>query len=160
VSSELAEHITAILSHPDVPTDLYNAVAESVNDLAGQANLTFHTPEILRVAIPLILDRLNPEQPSTEPQERPAADVAETETQSQTAIEPLTVEQAKTFVAQLLDSVDDYKSRALISLIKRLAHDPEDWHREHIAHVSARYAFVLSGAFYTEAEAFIERAVK
>jgi hypothetical protein len=85
--------------------------------------------------------------------------VPETGEQSVSAFEPLDSDQATILVTRLLDDADDAKSVALVALVKRLAHDPEGWHREHIAHVAAQQAFTLSESFETDVETFIQRAV-
>lgn len=54
----LADQLSALLCREELPEELYNPLAEALHDLASQARVTLLTPEVLRVALPIILDRL------------------------------------------------------------------------------------------------------
>jgi hypothetical protein len=54
----LVDQLSALLSSDELPADVYNPLAESLLDLAGRADVTLLTPEVLRAALPVILDRL------------------------------------------------------------------------------------------------------
>jgi hypothetical protein len=53
--TDLLEHITAIITDESTPAELHNAVVDSVCELAWRANVSLLTPEVLRVAWPLML---------------------------------------------------------------------------------------------------------
>ncbi len=57
--ADLATHIAAIFSNPETPEILHNAVVDAVNELALDAQINLDHPEVLRVALPLILERLS-----------------------------------------------------------------------------------------------------
>ncbi|HYO91653.1 MAG TPA: hypothetical protein VEQ40_08455 [Pyrinomonadaceae bacterium] len=50
----MADHIAALLEHPDTPVELFNAVAEEVTELTSRHQLA---REVLRVSLPLALGK-------------------------------------------------------------------------------------------------------
>ncbi len=48
----VADHVAALLEHPDTPADIFNAVADAVNELTGRFTLA---REVLRITLPLAL---------------------------------------------------------------------------------------------------------
>jgi hypothetical protein len=57
-SNDLANHFTAILSNPETPTEIYNALVEELTDQFSRARIDFLTPEVLRFAYPLVIAKL------------------------------------------------------------------------------------------------------
>lgn len=53
--TDLLEHITALLTDESTPAELHNAVVDSICEMAWRANISLLTPEVLRVAWPLLL---------------------------------------------------------------------------------------------------------
>jgi hypothetical protein len=49
-STDLADHLAAVLNHPDLPTHIYNSLSEAVSELAVSDAVT-HRAEVLRVAL-------------------------------------------------------------------------------------------------------------
>ncbi|MDQ3819762.1 MAG: hypothetical protein M3362_19095 [Acidobacteriota bacterium] len=58
-AEEIADHISALLSNPATPAGIHNALMDALQDTAGEARVGIQTPEVLRVAMPLIIQRLN-----------------------------------------------------------------------------------------------------
>ena len=54
----LADHMAAIISNPDTPKAIKDALIDSLNELSFETQITHNTPEVLRVALPLMLERL------------------------------------------------------------------------------------------------------
>jgi hypothetical protein len=53
---DLAGHISAVLNHPDTPSDIYNALAEAVTTLTARDEVT-NTAEVIRLALALDAER-------------------------------------------------------------------------------------------------------
>lgn len=53
--ADLADHIAAVLTHPDTPSRVYNALSEAVSDLASKDDV-LNRPEVIRVALTLSTD--------------------------------------------------------------------------------------------------------
>lgn len=72
-TDDLAAHISAILNHPDTPVSLYNALAEELLDLSDRAmSNVIGSPEVLRVALPLLLAKMKSmEDVKATPEARP-----------------------------------------------------------------------------------------
>jgi hypothetical protein len=51
-ANDLAEHIAAVLTDPDTPTEIYDALAKAVTDIAAKDKVTSR-PEVIRVALRL-----------------------------------------------------------------------------------------------------------
>lgn len=49
-----AERITVILADPDTPVFLYDVLTDMLMDMSNRSNVDIFTPEVARVALPLI----------------------------------------------------------------------------------------------------------
>jgi hypothetical protein len=65
MKQNLAEQITAILSNPETPADLFNSIHESVLNMADETRVQIVSPEILPHALPLMLARLQAQEERT-----------------------------------------------------------------------------------------------
>lgn len=54
----LADHVAAILTDPDTPAEIHNGLFDALYEAADRARVKLDTPEVLRVALPLIQSRL------------------------------------------------------------------------------------------------------
>jgi hypothetical protein len=57
----LADHIAAILEDAHTPRALRDALWDQINELSDETQVSHITPEVLRVALPLMLDKLSGE---------------------------------------------------------------------------------------------------
>jgi hypothetical protein len=53
---ELAEQLAEFMDNPRIAMDVWDFVGSSIEDLADKCGVGFHTPEVVRAAVPLILE--------------------------------------------------------------------------------------------------------
>jgi hypothetical protein len=74
--NDLVNHFAAILSNPDTPTGIHNALHEELLEQFSEARIDLLTPEVLRVAYTLLAAKLNEQDdnPAASPPPASAAD--------------------------------------------------------------------------------------
>lgn len=124
----VADHIAALLEHPDTPADIYNAVAEVVTDLTARHQLA---REVLRVSLPLALDKSQPAvaDHAVADEDTQAADVQPSACSCRgkgvgdaDSYAGITLERAKELADFITNYDDNEQCHALIMLLEGVAH--------------------------------------
>ncbi len=171
----ITEHVVAILRDPDTPAYLHNSLLDAVNEFALDAKVGLETPEVARVALPLMFQKIRKQD--SEPTETGAAtEGAEQGGQSpagspdgpegsaftwrdeRNAVPKLTPERARELVLQILDQDNDEQARALIELVTGIAYDQEHVDRDGCALWATHAAYSKTMEFSIAAERFATKA--
>ena len=60
--NELADNLSALLSNPTTPDGLREAIEEYIVNLSSETSISIVTPEVLKVALPLMLSKESEEK--------------------------------------------------------------------------------------------------
>lgn len=124
----VADHIAALLEHPDTPVALFNAVAEEVTELTSSHHLA---RQVLRVSLPLALGKSQPAVADhvSDEEGTQAADVQTSACSCRgkgvgdgDSYAGITLERAKELADFVTNYDDDEQCHALIMLLEGVAH--------------------------------------
>jgi hypothetical protein len=140
-SESLADHLIGILSNPDTPAEIYNALSEEVLMISDQTRAGVLDPEVLRVAMPLMLARMK-EQDARQTGDAAAASTApEKGTVKHWKFRPVTPERAVELVRRITFARDDSINEAVIELVGGIATKLEDVNVYYAALMAMQEAF-------------------
>jgi len=168
--NEITAYILGILENPNTPTGLYNLIARGIDDLSEQTRVNLDTPELLKVALPLMFARLDGKSDEPEwstnvakaafaDEQLKPADEAGGDEAPDPLTTPLTIEETNKIIRRIVQTDDDEEIRLLVRLIYGLAYTKDYVARVDLAMIASERAYTLTRHFQTAHDGFAGRKV-
>jgi hypothetical protein len=163
---EDANRLAEFMENPGVAMDIWDLVGSTLADLAASAGVGFHTPEVVRAAVPHIvvtsesrdmissllsaIDKLRQadarvvHNDDVIEERPPAPDVNSDEWTHHPAFREISNERAAQLVDTILAQDNDEQARAFIELVAAVAYEKDFAKRDDLAAGAIRHAFGLT----------------